>query len=120
MPLYAGDPLTPGIGSTAVAKRLDIKNAPTLTKIPVLPISYGDALPLLRAITGPLAPDDWRGALPLTYHIGPGPATVHLKGAFNWDQAIARDVIAKLHGSERPDEWVIRANHHDESINGAS
>ncbi len=119
MPLYPGDPLTPGVGATAGAKRLAIKNAPTLTKIPVLPISYGDALPLLRAIAGPLAPDDWRGALPLTYHIGPGPATVHLKVAFNWDQAIARDVIAKLRGSERPDEWVIRGNHHDAWVNGA-
>ncbi len=120
MPLFPGDPLTPGVGATTDAKRLDIKNAPTLTKIPVLPISYGDALPLLRAITGPLAPDDWRGALPLTYHIGPGPATVHLKVEFNWDQAIARDVIAKLRGSERPDEWVIRGNHHDGWVNGAA
>ena len=119
MPLYPGDPLTPGVGATTDAKRLDIKSAPTLTKIPVLPISYGDALPLLRAIAGPLAPDDWRGALPLTYHIGPGPATVHLKVEFNWDMATARDVIAKLRGSERPDEWVIRGNHHDAWVNGA-
>jgi N-acetylated-alpha-linked acidic dipeptidase len=120
MPLYPGDPLTPGVGATADAKRLDIKSAPTLTKIPVLPISYGDALPLLRAIAGPLAPDDWRGALPLTYHLGPGPATVHLKVEFNWDMATARDVIAKLRGSERPDEWVIRGNHHDGWVNGAA
>ena len=119
MPLYPGDPLTPGVGATADAKRLDIKNAPTLTKIPVLPLSYSDALPLLRAIAGPLAPDAWRGALPLTYHLGPGPATVHLKVEFNWDRATARDVIAKLRGSERPDEWVIRGNHHDAWVNGA-
>ncbi|PYS84651.1 MAG: folate hydrolase [Acidobacteria bacterium] len=115
---YQGDVYPKG-AATADAKRLDIKNAPTLTKIPVLPISYGDALPLLRAIAGPLAPDDWRGALPLTYHIGPGPATVHLKVEFNWDRATARDVIAKLRGSERPDEWVIRGNHHDAWVNGA-
>jgi N-acetylated-alpha-linked acidic dipeptidase len=120
MPLFPGDPLTPGVGATADAKRLEVKNAPTLTKIPVLPISYSDALPLLRAIAGPLAPDAWRGALPLTYHIGPGPATVHLKVEFNWDRAIARDVIAKLRGAERPDEWVIRGNHHDAWVNGAS
>jgi N-acetylated-alpha-linked acidic dipeptidase len=119
MPLFPGDPLTPGVGATADAKRLDIKDAPTLTKIPVMPISYSDALPLLRAIGGPLAPDAWRGALPLTYHIGPGPATVHLKLEFNWDRATARDVIAKLRGSERPDEWVIRGNHHDAWVNGA-
>ena len=119
MPLFPGDPLTPGVGSTADAQRLEIKNAPTLTKIPVLPISYSDAQPLLRAIAGPLAPESWRGALPLTYHIGPGPATVHLKVAFNWDRATVRDVIAKLPGAERPDEWVIRGNHHDAWVNGA-
>ena len=120
MPLYPGDPLTPGVGATADAKRLEIKGAPTLTKIPVLPISYGDAQPLLRALAGPLAPEAWRGALPLTYHLGPGPATVHLKVEFNWDMATARDVIAKMRGSERPDEWVIRGNHHDGWVNGAS
>ena len=119
MPLFPGDPLTPGVGSTPGAKRLALKNAPTLTKIPVLPISYGDAQPLLRALAGPVAPDAWRGALPLTYHLGPGPATVHLKVESNWDQAIARDVIAKLPGAERPDEWVIRGNHHDAWVNGA-
>jgi N-acetylated-alpha-linked acidic dipeptidase len=120
MPLYPGDPLTPGVGATASAKRLEIRNAPTLTKIPVLPISYADASPLLRNIGGPVAPESWRGALPLTYHLGPGPATVHLKVAFNWDRAIARDVIAKLPGSERPNEWVIRGNHHDGWVNGAA
>jgi N-acetylated-alpha-linked acidic dipeptidase len=119
MPLYPGDPLTPGVGATADAKRLALKSAPTLTKIPVLPISYADAQPLLRALAGPVAPDAWRGALPLTYHIGPGPATVHLKVESNWDQAIARDVIAKMPGAERPDEWVIRGNHHDAWVNGA-
>jgi N-acetylated-alpha-linked acidic dipeptidase len=119
MPLFPGDPLTPGVGATADAKRLDIKSAPTLTKIPVLPISYGDAQPLLRALGGPVAPESWRGSLPLTYHLGPGPATVHLKVESNWDRVMARDVIAKLHGSERPDEWVVRGNHHDAWVNGA-
>ncbi len=119
MPLFPGDPLTPGVGATANAKRLAIKNAPTLTKIPVLPISYSDAQPLLRALAGPLAPDAWRGSLPLTYHIGPGPATVHLKVEFNWNMVIARDVIGKIRGAERPDEWVIRGNHHDAWVNGA-
>jgi N-acetylated-alpha-linked acidic dipeptidase len=119
MPLYPGDPLTPGVGATRDAKRLEIKKAPTLTKIPVLPISYSDARPLLSALAGPLAPDAWRGALPLTYHIGPGPATVHLKVEFNWNMVIARDVIGKIRGAERPDEWVIRGNHHDAWVNGA-
>jgi N-acetylated-alpha-linked acidic dipeptidase len=119
MPTYPGDPLTPGVGATADAKRLEVKDAPTLTKIPVLPISYGDAQPLLRALAGPLAPDSWRGALPLTYHLGPGPATVHMKLEFNWQRVPARDVIARITGAERPDEWVIRGNHHDAWVNGA-
>jgi N-acetylated-alpha-linked acidic dipeptidase len=119
MPLFPGDPLTPGVGATKDAKRLDIKNAPTLTKIPVLPISYSDALPLLKALGGPVAPPAWRGALPVTYHLGPGPATVRLKLSFEWKLAPAYDVIARLRGSERPDEWIVRGNHHDAWVNGA-
>jgi N-acetylated-alpha-linked acidic dipeptidase len=120
MPLYSGDPLTPGVGATEDAKRLAVKDAPTITKIPVLPISYGDALPLLKALGGPMAPEDWRGSLPIPYHLGAGPARVHLKVEFNWNLSPVYDVIAKLPGSERPDEWVIRGNHHDGWVNGAS
>ena len=111
MPLYPGDPLTTGYGSTKDAKRLPVKSAPTLTKIPVMPISYGDAEPLLRALGGAVAPQAWRGALPVTYHIGPGPATVHLKLEFNWDIKPVNDVVARLRGGERPDEWIVRGNH---------
>jgi N-acetylated-alpha-linked acidic dipeptidase len=120
LPLYAGDPLTPGIASTPGAKRLDLKDpATTITKVPVLPISYSDALPLLRALEGPVAPVSWRGALPITYHLGPGRAMVHLKLEFDFNTVPAYDVIAQLGGSERPDEWVIRGNHHDAWVNGA-
>jgi N-acetylated-alpha-linked acidic dipeptidase len=99
---------------------LSVKEARTIMKIPVLPISYGDALPLLRALTnGPVAPEEWRGALPITYHLGPGSATVHLHVAFNWDLAPAYDVVAKMPGVERPDEWIIRGNHHDAWVFGA-
>jgi N-acetylated-alpha-linked acidic dipeptidase len=119
MPLFPGDPLTPGVGSTANAKRLDVKNAPTLTKIPVLPISYADALPLLRNLGGPLAPQAWRGALPVTYHTGPGPAVVHLKLEFNWDIKPVYNVIARLKGSDLADQWIVRGNHHDAWVNGA-
>ncbi len=119
MPLYAGDPLTPDIGAVKDAKRLPIKEAPSLTKIPVLPISYGDALPLLKALRGPVAPDEWRGALPLTYHLGPGPAKAHLKLEFNWDLVPLYNVIAKWRGAERPDEWILRGNHHDAWVFGA-
>ncbi|HLI93366.1 MAG TPA: transferrin receptor-like dimerization domain-containing protein [Puia sp.] len=120
MPIYPGDPLTPGVGATKDAKRLDRSEAPTLLKIPVLPISYHDAEPLLRSMDGPVAPADWRGALPFTYHIGPGKTRVHLKLAFNWDMKELHDVIARLPGSEWPDEWVIRGNHHDGWVNGAA
>jgi N-acetylated-alpha-linked acidic dipeptidase len=114
-----GDPLTPGVGATADAKRLSLKEAKSLSKIPVLPISYGDAQPLLAALKGPMAPDEWRGTLPIPYHVGPGPAKVHLKVEFNWDIKPVNDVIAKIPGSIAPDEWIIRGNHHDAWVNGA-
>ncbi|MBS1597089.1 MAG: M28 family peptidase [Bacteroidetes bacterium] len=120
MPVYPGDPLTPGIASTKDAKRLDRKDAGNLLKIPVLPISYHDAQPLLRALEGPVAPPSWRGSLPFTYHVGPGKTKVHLKLEFNWDIKPLNNIIAKLPGSEFPDEWVIRGNHHDAWVNGAS
>ena len=113
MPVFPGDPLTPGLAATDPNRPPDPKQASTVTKIPVMPISYADAEPLLRALAGPVAPTDWRGALPLTYHVGPGPAHVHLKLAFEWKLAPAYNVIARLTGSEKPDQWVLRGNHHD-------
>ncbi|MDH3223182.1 MAG: M28 family peptidase [Gemmatimonadota bacterium] len=120
MPQYPGDPLTPAVGATADAERLDRNEAPTIMKIPVLPISYGDALPLLEQLGGPVAPASWRGALPITYHMGPGPATVRLHVEFNWDLTPAYDVIARVEGSEYPDEWVVRGNHRDGWAMGAA
>lgn len=119
MPLYPGDPLTPGYGATEDAERLEVGEAPTIMKIPVLPISYGDALPLLSALEGPTAPESWRGGLPVTYHVGPGPATVHLHLEFDWDLAPAYDVIARIDGTDYPDEWVVRGNHRDGWAMGA-
>lgn len=119
MPQFPGDPLTPGVGATRDAERISREEAPTLMKIPVLPISYGEAQPLLEAMEGPVAPVSWRGALPITYHLGPGPAKVHIRLQFNWDLVPARDVIAVLPGSESPDEWVIRGNHMDGWVFGA-
>jgi N-acetylated-alpha-linked acidic dipeptidase len=116
---YPGDPLTPGVGATPDAKRLRREDAETITKIPVLPISYGDAEPLLRALGGPMAPVDWRGALPLAYHVGPGPAAVHLKLAFNWDIKPVYDVVFKIPGATEADTWIVRGNHHDGWVNGA-
>ncbi len=120
MPFYSGDPLTPGVGATKDAKRLKIEDSPTITKIPVLPISYADAQPLLAALTGRVAPEGWRGGLGITYHIGPGAAKVHLKVKSNWEPLKpVYDVIGKIPGSTNPDEWVIRGNHHDAWVNGA-
>ncbi len=119
MPFYPGDPLTPGVGATKDAKRLKIEEAATITKIPVLPISYADAQPLLAAVTGRVAPEGWRGGLGITYHVGPGPAKVHLKVKSNWEIKPVYDVIGKIQGSTFPDEWVIRGNHHDGWVNGA-
>jgi N-acetylated-alpha-linked acidic dipeptidase len=119
MVIYPGDPLTPDAGATAKAKRLARADAETILKIPVLPISYGDAQPLLAALGGPVAPAEWRGALPITYHIGPGKAKVHLKIEHNWDIVPAYNVIAKIKGSQYPDQWIIRGNHHDAWVNGA-
>jgi N-acetylated-alpha-linked acidic dipeptidase len=120
MPLYPGDPLTPFYGATKDAERLDPSEAPTLMKIPVLPISYGDALPILKALRGPVAPNQWTGGLPITYHLGPGPIQIRLQLAFDWQITPAHNVIAKLKGSTYPDEWVIRGNHHDAWVHGAS
>src|SRR5450432_2491630 len=120
MEVYPGDPLTPGIGATAGAKRYaSHTDAPNLLKIPVLPISYHDAKPLLEALTGPVAPESWRGALPFTYHVGPGKSAVHLELLFDWKIVPCYDVVAIIKGSEFPDEWVIRGNHHDAWVNGA-
>src|SRR5690348_3789992 len=119
MPLYPGDPLTPGEGATPDAKRLKMDEVKVFTKIPVQPISYADAQPLLAALAGPVAPPRWRGGLAITYHVGPGPAKIHLKLKFNWDMKQIRDVIARIPGASEGDEWVIRGNHYDAWVNGA-
>ncbi len=119
MPTYPGDPLTPGVGATKNAKRLSVAQAPTITKIPVLPISYGDAQPLLAALGGPAVPAMWRGGLPITYRFGPGPAKVRLRVKSDWSLKTLYDVIAKLPGTTEADQWIIRGNHHDAWVNGA-
>ncbi len=119
MQQYPGDPLTPGVGSTKDAKRLEPKDAKTILKIPVLPISYADATPLLKALDGPMAPPEWRGGLPIAYHIGAGAAKVHLVVQSDWQQKPVYDVIAVMKGSSEPDQWIIRGNHHDGWVFGA-
>jgi N-acetylated-alpha-linked acidic dipeptidase len=125
MALYPGDPLSPGWAAEPGAKRLALADAKSLLKIPVLPISYGDAKPLLEQLGGPVVPEAWRGALPITYHAGPGPAMVHLKVDFDWSTKPLHDVIATIPGafSKDPvykDQWIVYGNHHDAWVNGAS
>ena len=119
MPLYVGDPLSPGWASESGSKRLSIAEAKTLMTIPVMPISYADATPLLQNLEGPVAPEGWRGALGFTYHIGPGPSTAHFKLDFDNSTRPLHDVIAIIPGSTYPDEWIIYGNHHDAWVNGA-
>lgn len=120
MPLYVGDPLSPGWASEKGSRRLERSEAQSLMKIPVLPISWADAQPLLENLGGPLAPVDWRGAVPVTYHVGAGPAVVRIKTEFDWTTKPLYNVIARMPGAVNPDEWVIYGNHHDAWVNGAS
>jgi N-acetylated-alpha-linked acidic dipeptidase len=119
MPVHPGDPLTPGWAAEPGGKKIARESSATILKIPVLPISYGDALPLLKAMKGPVAPQEWRGALPLTYHVGPGPAQAHIKLAFEWQNRPLHNVIVRIEGSMLADEWIIFGNHHDAWVNGA-
>lgn len=120
MPIHPGDPLTPGWGATKNARRLSRDEAKTLMKIPVLPISYGDALPLLKSLGGQVVPEAWRGALPITYHVGGTEnAKARLKVVSEWKLHTLYNVIGRIEGSAYPDEWVIRGNHHDAWVNGA-
>jgi N-acetylated-alpha-linked acidic dipeptidase len=119
MPLYPGDPLSPGWASEKGSKRLSMAEAKSLMKIPVLPISYADAQPILEQLTGPVAPREWRGALGITYHVGPGATRVHMKTDYDWSTRPLYDVIATIPGAVEPDEWVIAGNHHDAWVNGA-
>ena len=119
MPVYPGDPATPGVGAVPGAKKLPLNEIKTITKIPVMPISYEDAEPFLKNLDGELVPAGWRGSLPLTYRSGPGPAKAHLHLKFDWSRKPLYNVIVRIPGAKHPDEWIIRGNHHDAWVNGA-
>ena len=121
MPVHPGDPLTPGWGAKEDREKLTRETARTLVKIPVLPISWGDALPILEQLRGTAAPnDDWKGALPITYYIGPGPVTVRMRTAYDWQVRPIYNVVARIEGSTYPDEWIVHGNHHDAWCAGAT
>ncbi len=115
---FPGDPLWFDRGDPS-APHYTAANAPGITKIPVLPLSYGDAQPLLSALGGPMAPDGWRGALPISYRVGPGTAQVHMAVRSDWGLKTVYDVIARIPGASEPEEWIVRGNHHDAWVNGA-
>lgn len=121
MPLYPGDPLTPGYGATEDAPRLKREEAQTLLRIPVLPISYGDAEKFLGALEGNVVPANWRGSIPITYHVGgTDAAKAHMVVKSEWSLKTIYNVVAKMEGSQYPDQWVLRGNHHDGWVFGAS
>ncbi len=119
MPVYPGDPQTPGVGAVPGVKLIPLDQVQTITKIPVLPISYADATPFLKSLRGELVPESWRGGLPFAYKVGPSVVKAHLALSFNWDRKPLYDVVATIPGSTMPDQWVIRGNHHDAWVNGA-
>jgi N-acetylated-alpha-linked acidic dipeptidase len=119
MPVYPGDPQTPGVGAKPGVKLIPLADVKTITKIPVMPISYADATPFLKALGGQIVPAAWRGALPFAYHVGPSKVMAHFALKFNWDRKPLYDVVATIPGATMPDQWVIRGNHHDAWVNGA-
>jgi N-acetylated-alpha-linked acidic dipeptidase len=119
---YPGDPTTPGIASVTSlpeSQRVPPEKATDMPKIPTTPLSYGDAQPILQNLQGPETPRDWQGALPFTYHVGPGPVRVkmHLKQDYRY--FTIWDVIGKIQGTKYPDEWVVLGNHRDAWVYGA-
>ena len=117
---YAGDPLTPGVAATKEAKRLAPEGATTLPRIPTAPLSADDAMPILMGLSGPAAPQPWHGALPLTYHLGPGSARVRLKLEMDFRLRPIWNVVVRIPGAAHPDEWVILGNHRDAWVYGAA
>jgi N-acetylated-alpha-linked acidic dipeptidase len=120
LPLRPGDILTPYAGAKEGTPRLPLEEVETLTPIPVLPLSYADATPLLKALGGEVAPTSWFGQLPFAYHLGPGPARVRLTLDFDYQTVPAYNVIARLPGARLPEQWILRGNHHDGWNHGAA
>ncbi|MGA9968608.1 MAG: M28 family metallopeptidase [Terriglobales bacterium] len=119
---FPGDPTTPGIASVPSlpdAKRTPPEQSAQLPKIPTTPLSYGDAWPILEHLGGPDSPRDWQGALPFTYHLGPGPVKVKMHLKQDYQFRTIWDVIGRVRGSELPDEWVVAGNHRDAWVYGA-
>jgi N-acetylated-alpha-linked acidic dipeptidase len=119
---FPGDPTTPGFASLPSlpeSKRTPPEQSAQMPKIPVTPLSYHDAAPILQHLGGPDSPREWQGALPFTYHVGPGPARVKIHLKQDYQYRTLWDVIGRVRGSELPDEWVVAGNHRDAWVYGA-
>jgi N-acetylated-alpha-linked acidic dipeptidase len=119
---FAGDPTSPGIASTPNlpdSKRVSPAESEQMPKIPVTPLSYADASPILEHLGGPQSPREWQGALPFTYHVGPGPSKVKMHLKQDYQYRTIWDVIGKIRGTSSPDEWVVAGNHRDAWVYGA-
>jgi len=118
---FPGDPTTPGVASISAlpdSKRLSPAESEQMPKIPVTPLSYADASPILEHLAGPPSPREWQGALPFTYHVGPGPAKVRMHLKQDYQFRTIWDVIGRIPGSSA-DEWVVAGNHRDAWVYGA-
>jgi len=119
---FAGDPTTPGIASVPSlpdSKRISPEQSAQVPKIPVTPLSYHDAWPILEHLGGPDSPREWQGSLPFTYHVGPGPSRVKMHLKQDYQFRTLWDVIGRVRGAELPDEWVVAGNHRDAWVYGA-
>ena len=120
MPRYPGDPSTPDRPSKPGVERLPMDKIETFAPIPVQPLSYRDGVELLKRLKGPVAPPEWRGALPITYRIGPGPAKIHMKLDMDYGQRRLINVVGTIKGAVAPDEWIVVGSHRDAWTFGAS
>jgi N-acetylated-alpha-linked acidic dipeptidase len=118
---YPGDPETPGVAST-----LDLPDSARVSpyggqpRIISIPISYHDAAPILQALQGAVATQEWQGGLGFRYHIGgQGSVKAHLVSVQDYQRRIIWDVIGKIKGTEFPDDWVVIGNHRDAWVYGA-
>jgi len=120
MPRYPGDPSTPDRPSKPGVERLPMDKIETFSPIPVQPMSYRDGVEMLKRLKGPTAPEAWRGSLPITYRIGPGPARVHVNLQMDYGQRRLINVVGKITGTSAPDEWIVVGSHRDAWVFGAS
>jgi N-acetylated-alpha-linked acidic dipeptidase len=115
--IVPGDPTTPGWASVPGAKHIAPEEARSLPTIPALPLSWRDAKPLLENMSGPEAPKDWQGALPITYRFT-GAVKVHMRVDMDTSMQPYTVVEARIQGNELPDEWVLLGNHRDAWVFG--